>query len=111
VRLQAEVGGTQYTTKLMWFASKDGTQVSMFVVHRADVTPTHETPLLLNGYGGFNISRTPLYDPGNFPWLDAGGLFAVVHLRGGGGDGEEGDRAGVLEEEETGLDRFHHRPQ
>jgi len=105
-RLQAEVGGTQYITKLMWFASKDGTQVSMFVVHRADVTPTPETPLLLNGYGGFNISRTPLYDPGNFPWLDGGGLFAMVHLRGGGEYGEAWHRAGMLEKKQNVFDDF-----
>jgi prolyl oligopeptidase len=96
----------QYTTKLMWFASKDGTQVSMFVVHRADVTPTPGTPLLLNGYGGFNISRTPLYDPGNFPWLDGGGLFAMVHLRGGGEYGEEWHRAGMLEKKQNVFDDF-----
>jgi len=103
---QAEVSRVQYTTKLMWFASKDGTQVSMFVVHRADVTPTPETPLLLSGYGGFNISRTPLYDPGNFPWLDGGGLFAMVHLRGGGEYGEAWHRAGMLEKKQNVFDDF-----
>ncbi len=105
-RLQAEVSDTPYVTKLMWFPSKDGTQVSMFVVLRKDVTPTPETPLLLNGYGGFNIARTPLYDPGNFPWLDRGGIFAVVHLRGGGEYGEEWHRAGMLEKKQNVFDDF-----
>jgi len=103
---QVEGHETSYITKLVWYPSKDGTQVSMFVVHRKDLAPTPESPLLLNGYGGFNISRTPVYDPGNFPWLDRGGIFAVAHLRGGGEYGEEWHRAGMLEKKQNVFDDF-----
>ena len=68
----------------------------MFVVHRADVAPDGARPVLLSGYGGFNISRTPAYDPGNFPFLDAGGVFALANLRGGGEYGEQWHEAGAL---------------
>jgi prolyl oligopeptidase len=106
LRLQAEGRGTQYVTRFVWYPSKDGTQVSMFLVHRQDRQPDADTPVLLSGYGGFNISRTPQYDPGNFPWLDGGGIFALAHLRGGGEYGEDWHRAGMLERKQNVFDDF-----
>ncbi len=104
VRVKAEA--PRYVTKLVWYPSKDGTQVSMFLVHRDDVKPGSQTPVLLSGYGGFNISRTPAYDPGNFPFLDRGGIFALAHLRGGGEYGEDWHRAGMLEKKQNVFDDF-----
>ena len=78
----------------------------MFLVHRAGVTPDGQRPVLLGGYGGFNISRTPAYDPGNFPFLDAGGVFALANLRGGGEYGESWHRAGMLENKQNVFDDF-----
>src|SRR5262249_43152102 len=75
-------------------------------VHREDLHPNPDTPVLLNGYGGFNISRTPQYDPGNFPFLERGGIFALAHLRGGGEDGEDWQRARMLEQKQKGLHGF-----
>ena len=97
---------TSYLTRLVWYPSKDGTQVSMFLVHREDLHPNPDTPVLLNGYGGFNISRTPQYDPGNFPFLERGGIFALAHLRGGGEYGEDWHRAGMLEKKQNVFDDF-----
>ena len=104
-RLPAETSHHYQTTQI-WYPSKDGTQVSMFLVHRADTRPDGERPVLLSGYGGFNISRTPAYDPGNFPFLDAGGVFALANLRGGGEYGEAWHRAGMLGNKQNVFDDF-----
>jgi len=103
-RLQAE--GPTYQTRQVWYPSKDGTRVSMFLVHRADLPHDGQRPVLLSGYGGFNINRTPAYDPGNFPLLDRGGIFALANLRGGGEYGEEWHRAGMLERKQNVFDDF-----
>jgi prolyl oligopeptidase len=95
-----------YLTSQVWYPSKDGTQISMFLVHRGDVVPDGGRPVLLSGYGGFNISRTPAFDPGNFPFLDAGGVFALANLRGGGEYGEAWHRAGMLEQKQNVFDDF-----
>jgi prolyl oligopeptidase len=78
----------------------------MFLVHRKDLPRDGNRAVLLSGYGGFNISRTPAYDPGNFPFLDRGGVFALANLRGGGEYGEEWHRAGMLEKKQNVFDDF-----
>jgi prolyl oligopeptidase len=95
-----------YQTTQVWYESKDGTRISMFLVHRADLPRDGKRPVLLSGYGGFNINRTPAYDPGNFPFLDRGGVFALTNLRGGGEYGEEWHRAGMLERKQNVFDDF-----
>jgi prolyl oligopeptidase len=95
-----------YQTTQVWYRSQDGTAISMFLVHRAGLRPDGERPVLLSGYGGFNISRTPAYDPGNFPFLDAGGVFALANLRGGGEYGEAWHRAGMLDQKQNVFDDF-----
>jgi prolyl oligopeptidase len=89
------------------YASRDGTEITMFLVHRKDVRPTGDVPTLLTGYGGFNISRTPAYAAGAAAWVEAGGLFAVPNLRGGGEYGETWHRAGMLAEKQNVFDDFH----
>jgi prolyl oligopeptidase len=89
------------------YRSGDGTEVSMFLVHRDDVRPSGEVPTLLTGYGGFNVSRTPLYSPGAAAWVEAGGLFALPNLRGGGEYGERWHRAGMLGSKQNVFDDFH----
>lgn len=89
------------------YASKDGTAVTMFLVHRADVRPSGDVPTILSGYGGFNISRTPAYFPGVAAWVEAGGLFALPNLRGGGEYGERWHRDGMLERKQNVFDDFH----
>jgi prolyl oligopeptidase len=76
----------------------------MFLVHRADVPIDGERRVLLSGYGGFNISRTPAFDPGNIPFLEDGGVFALANLRGGGEYGEDWHRAGMLEKKQNVFD-------
>jgi prolyl oligopeptidase len=95
-----------YVTEQVWYPSKDGTRVSMFLVHRKDLPRDGDRPVLLSGYGGFNISRTPAFDPGNFPFLDRGGIFALANLRGGGEYGEDWHAAGMLDRKQNVFDDF-----
>jgi prolyl oligopeptidase len=89
------------------YPSKDGTEVTMFLVHRKDVAPTGQVPTLLSGYGGFNISRVPAYAAGVAAWVEAGGLFALPNLRGGGEYGESWHRTGMLGNKQNVFDDFH----
>ncbi len=98
------VDPTRYVVEQVWYPSKDGTQVSMFLVRHVDTT--RPVPVLLTGYGGFNISMTPAFDPSDFLWLDAGGLIAVANLRGGGEYGEAWHRAGMLDRKQNVFDDF-----
>jgi prolyl oligopeptidase len=95
-----------YLTRQVWYPSKDGTRISMFLVHGRDLRADGDRPVLLSGYGGFNINRTPAFDPGNFPFLDRGGIFALANLRGGGEYGEEWHRAGMLDRKQNVFDDF-----
>jgi prolyl oligopeptidase len=96
----------EYETQQVWVESRDGTPVSMFLVHRRDLPRDGRRPLLLTGYGGFNISLTPAYDPGNFTLLEAGGIYAVANLRGGGEYGESWHEAGMLDRKQNVFDDF-----
>jgi prolyl oligopeptidase len=104
-RLQAEETSS-YKTSQVWYPSKDGTRISMFLVHRQDLPRDGKRPVLLSGYGGFNINRTPAFDAGTFPFLDRGGVFALANLRGGGEYGEDWHRAGMLEKKQNVFDDF-----
>ncbi len=89
------------------YRSRDGSEVSMFLVHRRDVVPNGDVPTVLSGYGGFNVSRTPAYFAGVAAWVEAGGLFALPNLRGGGEYGERWHRAGMLANKQSVFDDFH----
>jgi prolyl oligopeptidase len=76
----------------------------MFLVHRPDLRMDGNRPVLLSGYGGFNISRTAAFDPGILPLVDRGGVFALANLRGGGEYGEDWHRAGMLDRKQNVFD-------
>jgi prolyl oligopeptidase len=102
-----------YVTEQVWYPSKDGTPVSMFLVARrggaeVDAGLPSRAPgaVLLSGYGGFNISLTPSFDASDFLWLDAGGTLAVANLRGGGEYGDAWHRAGMRERKQNVFDDF-----
>jgi prolyl oligopeptidase len=88
------------------YRSKDGTEITMFLVHRRDVGPRGDVPAILTGYGGFNVSRTPLYSAVAAAWAEAGGLYAVANLRGGAEYGERWHRAGMLGNKQNVFDDF-----
>jgi prolyl oligopeptidase len=102
----ATIDPAAYETKQVWYLSKDGTKISMFLVHRKDLALDGNRPVLLTGYGGFNISLTPAFNPANFVWLDHGGVYAVPNLRGGGEYGEAWHQAGMFEKKQTVFDDF-----
>jgi prolyl oligopeptidase len=95
-----------YETEQVWYPSKDGTRVSMFLVHQRGLPKDGRRPVLLTGYGGFNISLTPSFDPSIFAWLDRGGVYAVPNLRGGGEYGETWHEAGMFERKQNVFDDF-----
>ena len=78
----------------------------MFLVHRRDLPHDGKRPVLLTGYGGFNISLTPAFDPSTFALLDRGGVIAVANLRGGGEYGEAWHQAGMFERKQNVFDDF-----
>jgi prolyl oligopeptidase len=100
------INPADYETTQVWYPSKDGTQVSMFLVHRRGLERDGNRPVLLSGYGGFNISLTPAFDPANFVLLDAGGIFALANLRGGGEYGEAWHEAGMFDRKQNVFDDF-----
>ncbi|WP_045305063.1 prolyl oligopeptidase family serine peptidase [Saccharothrix sp. ST-888] len=93
-------------TRQVTFNSPDGTAVRMFVISLRD-TPDRPRPALLTGYGGFGQSLTPVYSPEAIAWVRAGGVYAVANLRGGGEEGEDWHRAGILDRKQNTFDDFH----
>jgi prolyl oligopeptidase len=95
-----------YETRQIFFTSKDGTRVPMFLTGRKDLAPGGDQATYLYGYGGFNISITPQFDPSRLVWLERGGLLAVATLRGGGEYGEEWHQAGCRARKQNVFDDF-----
>lgn len=90
----------------VWFTSKDKTRVPMFLFHKKGLKLDKGNPVMLTGYGGFGYSRTPYYWPPAIVWVERGGIFADVNLRGGGEFGEEWHRAGMFSKKQTVFDDF-----
>jgi len=95
-----------YETKQVFYTSKDGTRVPMFITHKKGLRLDGSNPTYLYGYGGFNISLTPSFSVAMFVWLERGGVYAVPNLRGGGEYGEEWHQAGMHEKKQNVFDDF-----
>ncbi|MBK5112439.1 MAG: S9 family peptidase [Candidatus Heimdallarchaeota archaeon] len=96
-----------YIVKQEWYESKDGTKVSMFIVHKKSIELDGSNPTMLNGYGGFNLPIKPPYlKYSRFFWLENNGIVAVANLRGGSEYGEEWHKAGMLEKKQNVFDDF-----
>jgi prolyl oligopeptidase len=96
----------QFETKQVFYTSKDGTQIPMFISHKRGLQLDGQNPTLLNGYGGFNIARTPAFSISVLVWMEMGGVFAVANLRGGGEYGEGWHQAGTLDRKQNVFDDF-----
>jgi prolyl oligopeptidase len=90
----------------VWYPSKDGTKISMFLVHKKGLPKNGQLPTILEGYGGFNISETPVFVATLFQWFEAGGLYALPNLRGGGEYGDAWHEAGMLDKKQNVFDDF-----
>lgn len=97
---------TPYETQQIFYSSKDGTRVPMFLTHKRGLARNGENPVLLYGYGGFNVSLTPWFSVSSALWLENGGVLAVPSLRGGGEYGEEWHQAGTLARKQNVFDDF-----
>ena len=104
--IEVPIDPSPYKVEQVWFDSKDGTKVPMFVVTRKDIVLDGSTPFLLYGYGGFNVNMRPYFRSSIYPWLEAGGGYAVPNLRGGGEFGEEWHKAGMLANKQNVFDDF-----
>jgi prolyl oligopeptidase len=105
-RDKAVIDSSAFEIEQVWYPSKDGTRIPMFLFHKKGLKLDGSNPVLLSGYGGFNISETPFYWPLVLVWVEHGGILADANLRGGGEFGEEWHRAGMFEKKQTVFDDF-----
>ena len=97
---------TLYETRQVFYTSKDGTRVPMFITAKKGIQLDGSNPTLLYAYGGFNISETPAFSPANLAWIEMGGVYALANLRGGGEYGKAWHEAGMLANKQNVLDDF-----
>ena len=96
----------RYETKQIFYASKDGTRIPMFIVCKKGLELSGNSPVFLTGYGGFNISMTPSFTASCASWIEKGGVFALPNLRGGGEYGRQWHESGVKEHKQNVFDDF-----
>ncbi len=95
-----------FETVQVFYPSKDGTSIPMFLTYKKGLTRNGQNPTLLYGYGGFNIALTPAFSPANIAWMEMGGIYAQASLRGGGEYGREWYDAGRLKHKQNVFDDF-----
>jgi prolyl oligopeptidase len=95
-----------YTSKQVFYTSKDATKVPMIITYKKGITLNGKNPTILYAYGGFNVSLTPSFSIANAVWLEMGGIFAVANLRGGGEYGKKWHNAGTKMQKQNVFDDF-----
>jgi len=103
---QSPFDTSKYETRALFYTSKDGTRVPLFVTLRKGAKLDGSHPTMLYGYGGFNVSMLPAFSPAVAGWLELGGIFAVANLRGGGEYGVEWHLAGTRDRKQNVFDDF-----
>ena len=103
---EVDFNSDDYVVEQVFYKSKDGTRVPMFISHRNDIVVDGNRPTMLYGYGGFNISMTPRFSITRLAWMEMGGIYAVANLRGGGEYGEEWHKAGTKLKKQNVFDDF-----
>jgi prolyl oligopeptidase len=106
MRVEADVDPDRFEVRQTSVTSRDGTPVSMFLVHPRGLERTGDAPTYLTGYGGFNISMTPAFSRSLLLWLEHGGVVAIPNIRGGGEYGESWHQAGMLGHKQNSFDDF-----
>jgi prolyl oligopeptidase len=105
-RPEVDFNPDDYETKQIFYTSRDGTRVPMFISHKRGLELNGKNPTLLFGYGGFNIALTPSFSVSNLVWMERGGVFALPNLRGGGEYGREWHQAGTRLTKQNVFDDF-----
>ncbi len=105
-KVDIDFNAEDYESKQVFYESKDGTKIPMFIVHKKGIELNGNNPTMLYGYGGFNISYTPRFDVSRLYFLEQGGVYCVANLRGGGEYGETWHKAGMLEKKQNVFDDF-----
>ena len=105
-RDKAQIDSSALGIEQVWYPSKDKTRIPMFLFHKKGLKLDGSNPVLLTGYGGFDVSTTPFYWPLLLVWVEHGGIVAEANLRGGGEFGEEWHRAGMFEKKQTVFNDF-----
>jgi len=103
---KVEFNSAAYETKQVFYKSKDGTKVPMFITYKKGLKLDGNNPTYLYGYGGFNISMTPAFSVGNMVWMEMGGVYAQPSLRGGGEYGEDWHQGGMKLKKQNVFDDF-----
>jgi prolyl oligopeptidase len=103
---EIDFNAADYVTKQVFYKSKDGTRIPMFITHRKDVVADGSNPTLLYGYGGFNSSMMPSFSVTRLAFIEQGGVFALANLRGGGEYGEKWHEAGMNLKRQNVFDDF-----
>ena len=103
---EIDFDGNLYDVNQVFYKSKDGTNIPMFIIHKKGIELNGKNPTLLYAYGGFNISLTPGFSTSRVIWLENGGVFAVANLRGGGEYGEEWHLSGTKLQKQNVFDDF-----
>ena len=105
-QIKVPVDSAKFEVNQVWFASKDGTKVAMFLVHEKGLKLDGANPTLLTGYGGFAVNKTPDFSPDAIVWTERGGVYALASLRGGGEFGEAWHLAGMRDKKQNVFDDF-----
>lgn len=103
---QVDFNPQDYETHQVFYSSKDGTRVPLFITHKKGLKLEGFNPTLLYGYGGFNVSLTPSFSVSTLVWMEMGGVYAVPNLRGGGEYGETWHQAGMKDKKQNVFDDF-----
>jgi prolyl oligopeptidase len=105
-KAEVKFNSDDFVTEQQFYTSKDGTKVPMFITYKKGIKLNGKNPLMLYGYGGFNISVNPSFNTGRIPFIENGGIYVVANIRGGGEYGEKWHQAGTKLQKQNVFDDF-----